>query len=121
MTTSVVWFEIYVQDMARAKSFYGAMLQVELSKLESPGIDMWAFPMQEGGGAAGALDKMDGVASGGSSVLVYFACNDCAVEAARAVEAGGRLQQGKTPIGAHGHFALVVDPDGNTIGLHSMQ
>jgi len=26
----VVWFEIYVQDMARAKKFYEAVLQVKL-------------------------------------------------------------------------------------------
>jgi uncharacterized protein len=117
----VVWFEIYVQDMARAKAFYGAMLGVAFSMIESPDIEMWAFPMQEGGGgASGALVRMDGVASGGNSVLVYFNCADCAVEAARAVDAGGRLQQEKMSIGPYGHIAMVVDPDGNMIGLHSM-
>lgn len=117
----VVWFEIYVQDMARAKAFYGAMLGVAFSRIESPGIEMWAFPMHEtGGGASGALVRTDGVASGGNSVLVYFTCADCAVEAARAEAAGGRLQQAKMSIGQHGHIAMVVDPDGNMIGLHSM-
>ena len=37
----VGWFEIYVQDMDRAKSFYASVLQVELGRLNSPGIEMW--------------------------------------------------------------------------------
>lgn len=32
----VVWFEIYVQDMNRARAFYEAVFGVRLEKLESP-------------------------------------------------------------------------------------
>lgn len=45
-----VWFEIYVQDMARAKAFYQAVFQGELTPLANPdqgsfpGLEMWAFP-----------------------------------------------------------------------------
>ncbi|HRD90529.1 MAG TPA: VOC family protein, partial [Accumulibacter sp.] len=50
----VRWFEIYVQDMPRAKSFYAAVLGVEFTRLDSPGMEMWAFPMQmDAGGASG--------------------------------------------------------------------
>jgi uncharacterized protein len=44
-TNPIVWFEIYVQDMDRAKRFYESVFEVKLEKLESPEIDMWAFPM----------------------------------------------------------------------------
>ena len=64
---------------------------------------------------------MPGCPSGGNSVLVYFSCADCAVEAARAAKAGGRVEREKFPIGQYGHIALVVDTEGNMIGLHSMQ
>ena len=118
----VVWFEIYVQDMARARAFYEAVLGVALSKIEDTPLDMLAFPMHpDGQGAGGALVRMQGVASGGSGVLVYFRCADCAVEAGRAVGAGGRVEKEKFSIGRYGHIALVVDTEGNTIGLHSMQ
>ena len=85
----VVWFEIYVQDMSRAKAFYESVFEVQLQTLDAPdtepSIEMLAFPMQEQGtGAAGALVKMEGCPSGGNSTLVYFSCADCAVEAARA-------------------------------------
>jgi hypothetical protein len=122
MNNPVGWFEIYVQDMARAQAFYEATLGKQLSRLESPGMDMMAFPMERAGtGASGALVKMAGCASGGNSVLIYFMCDDCAVEAAKAAKAGGRLQKEKFSIGDYGYIALVADTEGNVIGLHSMK
>lgn len=123
----VGWFEIYVQDMPRAKAFYEAVLQGSLTALVNPDPDafadmeMWAFPMSaEGYGAAGALVKMAGCPSGGST-LVYFSCEDCAAEAERAVAHGGRIFKPKMAIGANGFIAMVVDTEGNMIGLHSMR
>jgi predicted enzyme related to lactoylglutathione lyase len=72
-------------------------------------------------GASGALVKMPGFPSGGNSVLVYFASEDCAVEAARVVRAGGSLQKEKFSIGQYGFIALAIDTEGNMFGLHSMQ
>jgi uncharacterized protein len=120
----VGWFEIYVQDMDRAKKFYEAVLQVELMKLESPDpeIEMQAFPMNmEAGGASGALAKMEGCPSGGMGTLVYFSCEDCANEASRVEVAGGKVGKPKMSIGQYGFIALVNDTEGNMIGLHSMQ
>jgi predicted enzyme related to lactoylglutathione lyase len=118
----VRWFEIYVQDMERAKRFYEAVFQVQLQRLEAPlpGMEFWAFPMSaEGYGAGGALVKIEGVPSGGCGTLVYFASEDCAVEAARAVEHGGSIHREKTPIGPFGYIALVTDTEGNLIGIHT--
>ncbi|MCA3178403.1 MAG: VOC family protein [Burkholderiaceae bacterium] len=120
----VVWFEIYVADMVRAKRFYETVLGATLSKLDDPdgASEMWAFPMADGGdGAAGALVRMDGVAPGGGGTLVYFGCDDCAVEAGRVEAAGGSVARPKFPIGPFGHIALVVDTEGNMVGLHSMR
>ena len=117
----VGWFEIYVQDMPRAKAFYERVFAIQLTRLESPGIEMWAFPMVENaGGAPGALVKMDGCPSGGNSTIVYFSCADCAVEEKRASENGGRTFKEKFSIGPYGFIALVADTEGNMIGLHSM-
>ncbi len=118
----VGWFEIYVDDIARAKSFYESVFQLKLEKLNSPELDMWAFPMEmERWGAGGALVKMDGCSAGGNSTLVYFSCEDCAVEEARAAQAGGRVQRKKMSIGEYGFISLIVDTEGNLLGLHSMQ
>ncbi|HEX2539832.1 MAG TPA: VOC family protein [Caldimonas sp.] len=118
----VGWFEIYVQDMARARSFYQAVLGTTLEPLPSPEVEMWSFPMQpSASGAAGALVKMEGFPSGGNSTLVYFVCDDCAVEEARVKDAGGKVERTKMSIGEYGFISLVVDTEGNMIGLHSMQ
>jgi len=122
----VGWFEIYVQDMKRARVFYEAVLGVQLTRLENPGLEagteLWAFPMQpQGGGASGALVKMPGFPSGANSVLVYFRCTDCAVEAEKAARAGGRIQKEKMSIGQYGFISLVIDSENNMIGLHSME
>lgn len=118
----VGWFEIYVQDMDRAKAFYEKVLGGQLSRIDVPEPEIWGFSMQQDHyGAAGALVRMQGVPSGGNSVLVYFTCNDCAVEAGRAKEAGGKVFKEKFSIGQYGHIALIHDTEGNMIGLHSMQ
>ena len=118
----VGWFEIYVQDMNRAKAFYESVFKTQLQKLEGPGIDMWAFPMQpEGSGAPGALIRMEGFPSGGNSTIVYFICQDCSVEAKRASTQGGKIFKDKFSIGQYGFIALVTDTEGNMIGLHSMK
>lgn len=118
----VVWFEIYVQEMERAKQFYESVLQVKLERLNTPDLEMWGFPMEmERTGASGALVKMEGVPSGGMGTMVYFACDDCAVEEARIVKAGGAIKQAKMSIGEYGFIVLAFDTEGNIFGLHSLQ
>jgi len=118
----VRWFEIYVQDTARAKQFYEGVFQVTLQRLNAPGLEMWAFPMQRDQmGSAGAIVRMEGVPSGGNSVVVYFASADCATEEAQAEKLGGKIHKRKMSIGEYGYISLVYDPDGNMIGIHSMQ
>lgn len=117
----VGWFEIYVDDMARAKKFYESVFQITLEKLNSD-LDMWAFPMaMNKWGAGGALIKMEGFGAGGNSVIVYFSCEDCAVEEARAGSSGGRVEKTKFSIGQYGFISLVFDSEGNMIGLHSVK
>ena len=118
----VCWFEIYVQDMSRAKSFYEGVLAVKLEKLKSPEVDLWAFGMDpDKAGAGGALVHMPGFSSGGNSTLVYFACDDCAVEESRVEKFGGQIQRPKMSIGEYGFITLAIDTEGNMFGLYSQK
>ena len=118
----VGWFEIYVQDMERAKAFYETVLATSFSRINSPSIEMWGFPStMEGPGTSGSLVKMPGFPSGGNSTLVYFTVDDCAVEGGRVVPAGGRIQRDKTSIGQYGFIVLAYDTEGNMFGLHSLK
>ena len=125
----VVWFEIYVQDMQRAIQFYEAVLKTKLEKMPAPtaemNMEMWAFPSdkataQTSYGACGMLVKMEGFPSGGGGTVVYFGCQDCAIEASRVASNGGTVVKEKMSIGEHGFIALARDTEGNMIGFHSI-
>ncbi len=118
----VIWFDIHVQNMERAKKFYESVFQVTLSKINSPSSEMWGFPMEMNQvGAGGALTRMEGVPSGGNSTIVYFSCSDCSIEEGRVAKNGGKVEKSKMSIGEYGFIALVYDTEGNMIGLHSLQ
>ncbi|GEM78831.1 VOC family protein [Vibrio superstes] len=120
----VAWVEIYVDDMPRAIAFYQSVFNVQLEKMDNPAaneIEMWGFPSNmEQYGATGALAKMNGVSAGAGGTLVYFSCEDCAIEEARVVSSGGSIQQPKMAIGEYGFMTLATDTEGNMFGLHSM-
>jgi uncharacterized protein len=118
----VGWFEIYVQDMNRAKAFYETVFATKLEQLPSTELEMWVFGMDNNSyGAPGALVKMDGCTSGGGGTLVYFSCEDCEIEESRVSAAGGIVVKTKFSIGQYGFIALVLDTEKNMIGLHSMK
>ncbi len=125
MSNPIGWFEIYVDDMARAKQFYESVLQVNLELLEDPtdgNIQMYSFPCEmDKYGATGALVKMDVCPAGGNSTVVYFSCEDCSIEEARVNGAGGKVERSKMSIGEYGFISLVLDTEGNMIGLHSLK
>lgn len=121
----VVWFEIYVDNMERAKKFYEKVLKIQLVEMQTPvevedEMNMLAFPMvMDGPGAYGALVKMDGFKAGGNSTIVYFGSEDCADEESRIKDAGGKVVQSKQSLGEYGFMVLASDTEGNMIGLHS--
>ena len=127
MNNPIGWFEIYVENMERAKSFYQTVLNVDLTSLSDPtgnnsSAQMWCFPSDmESYGTTGALVKMEGFPSGGNSTIVYFSCEDCASEESRVESAGGKVKQSKESIGEFGFCSLAIDTEGNVFGLHSMK
>jgi predicted enzyme related to lactoylglutathione lyase len=119
----VGWFEIYVDDIDRARTFYETVFEVKLENLLAPDeSQMWAFPMaQEGSGAAGSLVYMNGVKAGGNSTIVYFSSEDCSIEEARVEDAGGSVFKSKFSIGDYGFITLAFDTERNMFGIHSRQ
>ena len=126
MKSNVVnWFEIYVDDMARAQKFYEAVLNLKMQELPmgESGMQMVAFPWAEdmaAPNASGSLVKMEGIKAGGNSTMVYFQCDDCSLEQSRVEAAGGKVCQARFSIGEHGFCAVCMDTEGNAFGLHSM-
>ncbi len=122
MKNPICWFEIYVDDMTRAQRFYEGILACQLAPLNSPGMELMAFPSDQNHyGSSGALVKMEGFPVGNNSTIVYFSCDDCAIEQARVSKYGGKVFKEKFSIGEYGFIALATDTEGNMIGLHSMK
>ncbi len=125
----VGWFEIYVSDMPRARSFYETMLNIQMLPLPNPdgmgaGFEMLMFPSDmenQAPGSGGTLCRMDGFKPGAGGTIIYFSCADCGVEASRAAAAGGQVFKQKFSIAPYGFIALIIDTEGNMIGLHSMK
>lgn len=122
----ITWVEIYVDDMSRAQKFYETVLDIQMSALPMPeGMDnfqMISFPWNENDkNISGALVKMENMNPGPGGTVVYFTCDECSVEESRVEGAGGKVLQTKMSIGEYGFCSIVMDTEGNTIGLHSMQ
>jgi len=119
----VGWFDIYVDDMNRAQTFYETVLETSLAKMDDPNDPsalMRTFVDDyQSHGAGGALVKLEQAKPGPGGSMVYFSCEDCSVEEARVVAAGGHIARPKFSIGDHGFVSLIIDTEGNMVGLHS--
>lgn len=122
---AVGWFDIYVNDMARAETFYGAVLQQEFETISDPtdnSVIMKGFVTDmESYGAGGALVKREGAEPVTGGTIVYFGVEDCAVEESRVEDLGGKVINPKMSIGEYGFVSVCMDTEGNLFGLSSMQ
>jgi uncharacterized protein len=117
----ISWFEIPVVDMARAKAFYTAVFQTTFTDITMPGTEMAMFAYEmEKPGAGGALVK-DAFTnpSAQPGLMIYFSCEDVAVELGRAEAAGGQVVTPKTSLGEFGFMGSFLDSEGNLISVHS--
>lgn len=119
-TNPVNWFDIYVSDLERAKKFYEMVFRIQLVDFPAEWGKQSAFPSDRAGmNISGALvEKADRVAHG-NNTIVYFATADCVAEETRVEKAGGKVLTHKMSIGDFGFISIVMDTEGNTIGLHS--
>lgn len=118
----VIWFEIPVIDMTRAKAFYEAVFDQELTIVGMPPRQMAMFTMEmDVPGIAGALVKEEGFEPSYTGTLVYFAVADIDGTLDKIVANKGKLLLPKTDIGEYGFYALFEDTEENRIGLHTMQ
>lgn len=123
-SNAIGWFDIYVNDMTRAVSFYEQVLQKKLAPIGDPTgeTQMMSFATDMGTyGAGGALVKSAHGRPGPGGTLIYFSVEDCAQEAARVAPSGGKLIRPKFSIGEFGWVALCEDTEGNLFGLSSMK
>jgi uncharacterized protein len=122
----VGWFEIPVNDIERAITFYEKVLDLKLTREQMGPLDMAWFPYEpEGYGSGGALVYFpEGYKTSADGVLIYLTAfsGDLANELSRVESSGGKILQDKTRISEeHGFMAIVIDSEGNRVALHSRE
>jgi predicted enzyme related to lactoylglutathione lyase len=122
-TNPVAWFEIPVNDMDRAVAFYKTVFAYdEMRRVPMDDLEMaWFRADMDSAGSAGTLVKHNEYTPSHDGTMVYFSCEDCAVEESRVAAAGGTVLRPKMSIGEYGFVSVVEDTEGNRIGLHSMK
>ena len=101
-TNAIGWFDIYVNDMQRAVSFYESVLKQKLEKIGDPTgeTQMMSFPADMAAyGASGALVKSEHSRPGVGGTMLYFSVEDCSAEESRVLAAGGGIVRPKFSIG----------------------
>lgn len=125
MQHAISWFEIGTTDLDRAAQFYETIFGVKLTPMDLPNIKMRIFPLDDSmtqvGGAlvdSGGFHKP----SATDGPLVYLNGNPDVQQVLDRVEvAGGKILVPRTEISPeHGFMAVILDTEGNRIGLHSV-
>lgn len=118
--SAISWFEIPVSDMARAGRFYNAIFRTELCVEEFGGMPMAMFPKQGEHAVTGCLVKSPQMNPSAQGTVVYLnAEGDLDGVLKRTSEAGGKVVMGRTSIGEYGFIGLIMDTEGNHVGLYS--
>ncbi len=120
MTNFVSWFDIPVSDLDRAMKFYSKVFGVEISIMEGAPKKYAMFPFAPGAVSGGLVEDKEMVTDKGA-LLYLNGGEDLSVPLKRISDAGGKVLQEKTSIGAHGFMAIFKDSEGNRIALHSMK
>ena len=122
-TNPITWFEIYVEDLARAKFFYESVFDCSLIQEKTDGtFEAYRFPGQmPGNGAMGSLMKHPMRKPSLEGTMIYFHCDDCQIQSELVKKNGGQVFRAKWSIGQDGFIAIIGDTEGNAIGLHSFK
>jgi uncharacterized protein len=126
-TNVLTWFEIPVTDIKRAKKFYETILGIEMIERADGGDEAVFFPYDPNviqatsGRVTGVLSKTARNSPSANGTVVYInASPDIQAALDKVVPAGGKVILLRTQIPA-GFIALIIDSEGNKVGLHAEQ
>lgn len=121
----VIWFELYVDDVGRARRFYERVFNWTMYPFldHDPTGGYVMFAYTPGGRRHGALVRRETPsreATNTRQCVVYMEVPDLPAAVAAVEEAGGRLVEGERPVGSSpggGLFCVVEDTEGNLVGI----
>ncbi|TNE73043.1 VOC family protein [bacterium] len=120
MKSYISMFEIPAKDISRAITFYQALLDIKIEKMDVEGMQMGILPY-EGQLVTGVIIQADGYKPSADGVTMYLnAGENLQIVLDRVEQNGGQILVPKT---AHadesGYFAIFLDSEGNKMALNS--
>ena len=121
----VIFFEIPVDDLARAKGFYvstfgwkvneiPSMHYTQLGTVEADRMGVRGIPKEVGAINGGMIERDRELAQ---NPIIYISVKDIDKAAADIQKHGGKILKPKAPVGNFGFAAYFKDTEGNTVGL----
>ena len=121
-TNALNFFQIPVNDITRATTFYESIFEIQMIPGEMTGGKMSFFPIPPSGGkVGGALVQSEMLSPSKTGTTVFLNANpDLQLVLDRITANGGTIVNPKTLINPEtGYFAFFIDTEGNFVGLHS--
>jgi uncharacterized protein len=126
-TNVLTWFEIPVTDIDRARQFYETILDIEMVKRVDGKDEAVFFPhdptiiQATSGRITGVLSKTERNSPSANGTLVYINASPRIQQVLdKVAAAGGKILSPAISMPA-GFIAIILDTEGNRIGLHAEQ
>ena len=126
-TNILTWFEIPVTDIDRAKKFYETILDIKMVKRTDGEDEAVFFPFDPNviqatsGRVTGILSKSERNKPSSNGTVIYInASPDIQTVLDKVEQVGGKVIMPRTHIPA-GFIAIIIDSEGNKVGLHAEQ
>ena len=108
----ITHIDIPVSDMEKATQFYSRLFGWNLAEMPGfEGYPMWSAPNGVSGGGLAPRDE------GFTQPRSYVEVDSIDETVAAATDAGATVAMEKAPVTDTSFWAVIVDPDGNHIGL----
>ena len=104
--------EFQTTNIAKAKKFYGSIFGWKFEEMPGGGYTLYATP---GGGVGGGICQASTKKL--RPAVNYILVDEIEATVKRVTKAGGKLKEAKQEVHGFGWYAVVTDPDGNTVGL----
>ncbi len=120
MKSMIAIFEIPAKNIERAVSFYETLLGIKIERMDFPGMKMGVFP-SEGHLSFGTIVEGEGYEPSSNGVTIYFNMESDIEELLAVVEdIGGIVLVEKSPhADDSGYYGVLIDSEGNKIGLNN--
>lgn len=117
MKATLSFFEIPAQNYERAVKFYSDVFDFNIKTCN---YDSEIMGMIDAEPIAGAIFSKNGYEPGNKGIIISFQFAEISSILEKVEKNGGEILVSKTEItDEQGHFALILDSEGNRIGIHS--